>query len=178
MGCCAVCKQGEFPKSVSGLEGNRCQQFLYQSGFVLNGTEPDTRLEAEYVIVSETRKWDQVFEGREMNLWDGEEGGQSLCVCLSRGGRGMVCFSNTLILVSVKRQLLPRRIILVLASAYYAKGANHDLRIDSCGFGVGVVDCLQMALGKCKVVVINGRDLFFAAAHYASCKQRSVSWEP
>ena len=111
-------------------------------------------------------------------MLDGDEGGQSLCVCFSRGGKVMGCFSNTLPLVSVKGQLLPRRIILVLASAYYAKGANHDLRIDSCGFGVGVVDCLQMAPGKCKVVVINGRDLFFASAHYANCKQRTVSWEP
>ena len=45
----------------------------------------------------------------------------------------------------------------------------------SCGFGVGVVDCLQTALEKCKVVTINGRDLFFASAHYAN---RTVSWEP
>ena len=88
----------------------------------------------------------------------------------------MASFSNTLPLVSVKGQLLPRRIILVLASAYYAKGANHDLRIDSCGFGVGVVDCLQTALAKCKMVTINGWNLFFASAHYANCKQRTVSW--
>ena len=47
----------------------------------------------------------------------------------------------------------------------------------SCGFGVGVVDCLQTALEKCKVVTINRRDLFFASAHYANCKQRIVSWE-
>ena len=127
---------------------------------------------------SETRTWDEVLEGREMKLLDGEGGGQSLCLCFSRGGKGMVCFSNTLPFVSVKGQLLLRRIIFVLASAHYAKGANNDLRIDKCGFGVGVVDCLQMAPGKCKVVVINGRDLFFASAHYANCKQRAVSWEP
>ena len=102
----------------------------------------NTRLEAQDVFVSETRTWDEVLEGREMKVLDGAEGGQSLCVCFSRGGKGMVCFSNTLLLVSVKGQLLPRRIIFVHASAYYAKGANNDLRIDKCGFGVGVVDCL------------------------------------
>ena len=137
------------------------------------------RLEAQDVFVSETRTWDEVLEGREMKLLDGEEGGQSLCVFVfqqRREGHGL--FFEHIASCECKAQLLPRRIILVLASAYYLKGANHDLRIDSCGFGVGVVDCLQMAPGKCKVVVINGRDLFFASAHYANCKQRTVSWEP
>ena len=179
MGCCAVCKQVGFRSRQQYLVWKAIDASnLYQSGFVSNGTVHNTRLEAPDAFFSETRTWDEVFEGREMKLLDGEGVSESFCLCFSRGGKGMVCFSNTLPLVSVKGQLLPRRIIFVLASAYYAKGSDNDLRIDKCGFMVGVVDCLLMALAKCKMGVINGRDLFFGSAHYAICKHRTVSWEP